>query len=101
MGAGSNPADEFWGSHASDCIWVRYGDDFVVYHRHSAKTHLLNLAGYRLLTEILQQPVTTLEIAARLANDCGDDAPPDEVAVREMLLRFEHLGLVYRSVPAK
>jgi PqqD family protein of HPr-rel-A system len=100
MAADSSPASAFWSSVPSDCTWACYGDDFVVFHRPSGKTHLLNRAGYRLLTDILQRPATSSEIAARLANSSGDGADtPDEVAVRDMLLRFEYLGLVYRSRP--
>ena len=100
MGAASFPDDVFWSSNASDCVWARYGDDFVVFHRPSGKTHLLNLAGYRLLTEMLQDPVSTSTIAARLADSSsGDAAPLDEAAVEDMLLRFEYLGFVSRSVP--
>ena len=100
MGAASFPDDVFWSSNASDCVWARYGDDFVVFHRPSGKTHLLNLAGYRLLTEMLQDPVSTSTIAARLADSSsGDTAPLDEAAVEDMLLRFEYLGFVSRSVP--
>ena len=95
MGEVSLPKIAVWSSHPDDCVWAQYGDDFVVFHRPSGKTHLLNLAGHRLLTEILQSPVTTAQIAARLANTSGEiSAPLDEDAVNEMLLRFEYLGLV-------
>jgi PqqD family protein of HPr-rel-A system len=99
MGDGSFPDIAVWSSNPADCVWAQYGDDFVVFHRPSGKTHLLNLAGYRLLTEILPSPATTAAIAARLANTSSDAPDPlDERAVNEMLVRFEYLGLVDRSV---
>ena len=45
-----------WRSSAADCVWAIYGDDYVVFHRPSGKTHFLNAAGHRLLTEILDRP---------------------------------------------
>jgi PqqD family protein of HPr-rel-A system len=99
MGDASFPESAVWISNPGDCVWARYGNDFVVFHRPSGKTHLLNLAGHRLLTEILQNPVSTATIAAGLAKANADDAGPlDEDAVNDMLLRFEYLGLVERSV---
>ena len=100
MGAGSFTHTAVWRSNTADCVWARYGDDFVLFHRPSGKTHLLNRAGYRLLTEILQSPMQTATIAARLASaDGGGSESLDEADVHAMLARFEYLGLVDRSVP--
>ena len=97
------PASEtsLWRSNAADCAWARYGDDHVVFHRPSGKTHLLNAAGYRLLTDILEKPSHAAAIAAQLASAGGTESEGlDEEEVFTMLVRFEYLGLVDRSVPA-
>jgi PqqD family protein of HPr-rel-A system len=99
MGAGLLPDNVLWSSKPDDCVWARYDDDFVVFHRPSGKTHLMNPAGYMLITEILSDPASASTIAARLANN-GSDGAVDQVALSDMLLRFEHLGLVSRSVSA-
>jgi PqqD family protein of HPr-rel-A system len=89
-----------WRSSATDCVWAVYGDDYVVFHRPSGKTHFLNAAGHRLLTEILDRPDHTPSIAARLASaGGGEPGTLDEEDVHAMLVRFEYLGLVDRSVP--
>jgi len=89
-----------WRSNAADCVWVGYGDNYVVFHRPSGKTHFLNAAGYRLLTEILDRPYRTSAIAARLASaGSGEPEALDREEVYAMLARFEYLGLVDRSLP--
>lgn len=88
-----------WRSNAEDCVWAHYDDDYVVFHRPSGKTHFLNAAGYRLLTEILERPEGTTAIATRLASSGGSEPGTlDEEEVHAMLVRFEYLGLVDRSV---
>ena len=39
------------------------GDGFVVYHRLSGKTHLLNDSSFYLLTDLLNEPMNLDEIA--------------------------------------
>ena len=73
------------------------GDGFVVYHRPSGKTHLLNEASHRLLTQLLIEPKDLAAIAA--AFDPGGDGPTREeylASVAEMLRRLERYGLIER-----
>jgi PqqD family protein of HPr-rel-A system len=89
-----------WISNAADCVWANYHDSYVVFHRPSGKTHFLNAAGYRLLTEILDRPGGTASVAAELTVAGAEE--PSRLNVDEvhaMLVRFEYLGLVDRSVP--
>ena len=91
---------QIWWSNAADCVWANYDNDYVIFHRPSGKTHFLNSAGYRLLTEILERPAVTASIAASLAGTSAEETGPLNVdEVHEMLVRFEYLGLVDRSVP--
>ena len=100
MEPGSFSDVSLWRSNAADCLWASYDDQYVVYHRPSGKTHFLNAAGYRLLTEILTSACQTATIAAQLAgSDAGKSGPLNAAEVHEMLVRFEYLGLVDRSVP--
>ena len=89
-----------WYSNAADCVWANYPDSYAVFHRPSGKTHFLNAAGYRLITEILERPGDTASIAAELAVAGAEESSPLNVdEVHAMLVRFEYLGLVDRSVP--
>ena len=100
MQPGQHSDASVWRSNAADCAWASYGENYVVFHRPSGKTHFLNEAGYRLLTEILDRPDGTAAIAARLTNAASGEAEAlDEQEVHAMLVRFEYLGLVDRSVP--
>jgi PqqD family protein of HPr-rel-A system len=100
MEPGSFSDVSWWRSNAADCLWANFDDHYVVYHRPSGKTHFLNAAGHRLLTEILTSACQTATIAAQLAgNEGGELGPLNPDEVREMLVRFEYLGLVDRSVP--
>ena len=88
-----------WRSNADDCIWAIFDDACVVFHRPSGKTHFLNAAGHRLLTEILDQPERTVAIAHKLAiSGSGETGAEDMEEVHTMLVRFEYLGLVDRLV---
>lgn len=73
------------------------GDGFVVYHRPSGKTHLLNEASHRLLTQLLIEPKDLAAIAA--AFDPGGAGPAREEyldSLTEMLRRLERYGLIER-----
>ena len=88
-----------WRSNAADCVWAKYDDDYVLFHRASGKTHFLNAAGYWLLMEVLERPEGTVSIAAKLAATGTEETGPLNISeVHEMLVRFEYLGLVDRSV---
>jgi PqqD family protein of HPr-rel-A system len=79
-----------------ECIWVDCDDAFVVYHRPSGKTHLMNHASSRLLRDLLREPRRLVDIAEALAQGAGPQS--DEVldSLQAMLKRFEQLGLVDR-----
>lgn len=80
-------------------MWANYGESCVVFHRPSGKTHVLNSASYRLLTDILQRPEDTVTIAAKLLDIAADEVPASKLEeVHSLLVRFEYLGFVDRSV---
>ena len=84
--------------HGDDCAWFDCGDGFVVCHRPSGKTHVLNDASYRLLTELLQNPMDVAAIAAEFASG-QDKSPSDDYLERmaSMLRRLEQFGLIQRA----
>lgn len=80
-----------------DCLWADCGDGFVVYHRPSGKTHLLNNASVTLLLEVLADPKSLAGIAAAFdpEHDYADsDAYVDRMA--ELVHRLEQFGLIER-----
>lgn len=89
----------YWRSNAGDCRWARYSDACVIFHMPSGKTHVLNIESDRLLTEILHRPESTASIAAKLLGMAEDEVAADKFEeVRALLVQFEYLGLVDRSV---
>jgi PqqD family protein of HPr-rel-A system len=85
-------------------VWANYPDSYAVFHRPSGKTHFLNAAGYHLITKILERPGDTASIAAQLAAAAAaavaeEPSPLNIDEVHAMLVRFEYLGLVDRSLP--
>lgn len=79
------------------CAWFDFGDGAVVYHRPSGKTHLLNEASVRLLTELLQDPLDLPAIAAEFSP--GEGGPSQEAfleSLDQMLRRLEQFGLIER-----
>jgi len=83
---------------ADDLVWVPFGDDVVVYHRPSGKTHFLNAVTALLLKEVLLEPKSSLEAAEELAARQASLAGSDFVAaVRASLEHLEHLGLAERA----
>lgn len=83
---------------AQDLVWAQLGDDYVVYHQPSGKTHFLNSATAVLLKHVLIQPKGAVAAAEDLAareGAAGDDA--FFAVVAESLVRLEHLGLVERA----
>jgi PqqD family protein of HPr-rel-A system len=84
----------------ADLCWVRWHDDdqYVLYHRPSGKTHIVNEATWLLLNQILRNPLdltgTTHELA-RLRNLTPDEDLSAHVA--GLLLSLEDLGLVLRA----
>ena len=85
---------------ADDLVWSELGDDYVVYHRPSGRTHFLNSATADLLGHVLAEPRTAAAAADELA--AREGAPGSSAfvaAVAESLSRLEHLGLIERCEP--
>lgn len=95
----TNSPDSQWRLSSGDsCAWSDFGDGYVGYHRPSGKTHLLNEAGYRLLTELLLEPKDLATIAAEY--DPGHQGTSSEDylrRMRQMLRRLEQFGLIERE----
>lgn len=79
-----------------DLAWVEHGDQVVVYHRPSGQTHFLNASAALLLIEVLVRPSTLDEAAAALSERAGPPSPAMRERVRQLVLRFEELGLIER-----
>jgi PqqD family protein of HPr-rel-A system len=78
-------------------LWTQWGDDYIIYHRPSGKTHFINAATAQLLKNILLEPKTALSAALELA--VAQQASCNEeflVAVGRSLQRLEDVGLVER-----
>jgi PqqD family protein of HPr-rel-A system len=77
--------------------FVHWGEQSVLFHEPSGRTHLLNAAMVELLTRVLREPRTVEEAFRELV---GNDPPePDEeiesqYRVRDALLWLEELGLI-------
>ena len=80
-----------------DLVWAEFGDDYVVYHKPSGKTHFLNSATALLLAHVLVEPKNAVEAAEELADREEAVGNADFfAAVARALAHLEHLGLVER-----
>lgn len=71
------------------------GDEHVVHHHPSGKTHLLNPGSALLIKEVLREPCTAAraaEVLAHLQDALADQRFREHVA--GLLARFAELGLV-------
>lgn len=93
----STPAPRWRAVPAEQLAWLNFDEQFVVYHRPSGKTHLLNAASAQLIRQVLAEARTAQSAAVCLAGDGSDDAYVELVA--GLLLRLEELGLVRRGSP--
>jgi PqqD family protein of HPr-rel-A system len=93
------PTDCKWrAADGDDLVWAEWGGDYVVFHRPSGKTHLLNDVGRHLLTQVLTEPRATEEVARILLDADGGYPDAEFVAdVEGMLERYDQLGLVDRT----
>ena len=80
-----------------ECLWFDCDDAFVVYHRPSGKTHLMNDVSAYLLRDLLVEPMRLLDVVVALSPDSTERSVDFEKTVAEMLIRFEQLGLVERA----
>lgn len=78
--------------------WAAWDGEYVLFHLPSAKTHLVNPATHRLLTELLRIPLDLQQIEAALGADWPDDERDAHRAeTQELVWRLEELGLVRAS----
>ena len=78
--------------------WVQFDDEYVAYHRPSGKTHFLNAATHRLLTDILLEPASVATVAAAFAAESSASPVGDvEKELRATLSHLESVGLVVRQ----
>lgn len=88
------PSSSTWQSCSpADIVWADLGNDLVIFHRPSGKTHFLNASSAFLLDEVLRNPVTFDEIVDAFTIDPGDGGEKTAV-IGDMLLHLERLGLV-------
>jgi PqqD family protein of HPr-rel-A system len=77
--------------------WRHWKDQHVVYHCQSGDTHLLNELAARTLRRLVEEPVEpealVLHVAAALELEADSQLRRH---IRELLFRFEELGLVDR-----
>lgn len=99
MSRAESNAPVLWrASPVDDTAWVQFDDEYVAYHRPSGKTHFLNAATHRLLTDLLVEPASAATVAAAFA--AGSSASPVgdvEKELRATLSHLESLGLVARE----
>jgi PqqD family protein of HPr-rel-A system len=80
-----------------DLAWAEFGADYVVYHKPSGKTHLLNAASAALLRRVLREPKDARAAADELAAEEGAVGDAGFLAaVAAALAQLEHLGLIER-----
>lgn len=94
---GLGPEPRWRSGPPQDLAWAELGDDYVLYHRPSGKTHLLNAASAALLRQVLLEPKDARSAARELADREGAEGHADFVdAVTAALAQLEHLGLIER-----
>ena len=72
-----------------------WGDEYVVYHHPSGKTHLLNEGSALLLRRVLNTPKDVASAARELAELQGGLLDERFIGhVGELIVRFDELGLV-------
>jgi PqqD family protein of HPr-rel-A system len=81
----------------STILWNCWGEDCVLFHRQSGKTHVANSATILLLTRVLVEPKTAERAAEELA-ELQEAAPGQQYAaeIAALLAHLDHLGLVER-----
>ena len=81
-----------------DCVWSDCGDAYVVFHRPSGKTHLMNDASARLLRELLRSAETLEAVACEFEPGIGNHESAEYLErLVAMLRRLEQLGLIERQ----
>jgi len=85
-------------SKQEDLLWAEWDNEFIVYHKPSGKTHLVNALSRELIEQILTTPLSTDEIAGTLATELGIECTELHVAnIAGLLKRLDELGLINSS----
>lgn len=91
--------EPFWTAAPPDSlVWAEWDGRYVLFHRPSGRTHIVNDATWLLLNDVLRDPhdlEATLEGFARAGGRALDEELRGYVA--GLLLHLEELGLVVRS----
>lgn len=89
------PPTEWLAVDTDDLTWASWADEYVVYHRRSGMTHLLNAAAFALITEVLVEQRSTSDVALCIEPGALDEGQDVHIAdVREMLRQMASIGLV-------
>jgi PqqD family protein of HPr-rel-A system len=87
---------------SQDFAWAAFDDGFVLYHRPSGTTHLLNDGMHHLLTRVIDGNAAFSEIADAFAEVAADADRAEYLAsLRAMLDRMVELGFIERVDPAE
>lgn len=85
-------------NRAHELLWRSWGPgEFVVYHRESGETHLLNAVTAFVLRTLRSEPLTCSELADRAADEFGPEFDEPEKELETLLGHLDRLGLVDRG----
>lgn len=86
---------------SDDFAWAAFDDAYVLYHRPSGTTHLLNDGMHHLLTRVIDGNAAFSEIADAFAGIAADAEPAEYLAsLHAMLDRMVELGFIETVDPA-
>ena len=98
IGESSADSETLWRQgNTEDYLWFDGEEAFVVYHRPSGKTHLINDVSSYLLRDLLSSPKSLTEIALAIGHDSNRPSKDFLESLAATLKRFEQLGLVERA----
>ena len=87
---------------AAALIWECWGDEYVLFHANSGKTHFLNASGALILRLLSRQPYDVAELTVELGRHDARQVDDALIAqVRHLIGEFERLGLVSRVTHAR
>jgi len=81
-------------------VWADWGEDQVVYHRPSGRTHFLNDVSRRLIVDVLPAPGGPGRDAGSVAAALDTEDVSEETVeeIHDLLMHLEALGLVDRVI---
>ena len=78
-----------------ELLWRSWSpDEFVVYHRESGETHLLNALTAFVLRTLRSESLNSTELAGRAADEFGPEFENAEQELEHLLGHLDELGLV-------